>query len=277
MALVDLHCHLLPGVDDGSGSLVESLEMARGFCRDGVGVVACTPHFFPGVYNNSGPDIRSRVARLQDDLDAEGIPLRLVVGGDVHIAPDLVAKLKSGEALSLNDSRYVLVEPPHHILPPNMDGLFFDLLSAGYVPILTHPERMSWLEREYALVERLALSGVLMQITAGSILGSFGNRARDRSSRMLRDGMVHLVASDAHDMARRPPVMGEALAVLKEWVGEAEAMNLMSVRPKIILRDLSPGAAPAPLRRQSVRGGNASRGGDRVSVWSRIAGYFRAG
>ena len=142
----------------------QSLEMARMSVADGVTVIACTPHIFAGVYNNSGPDVRRRVDRLQSELDAAQIAVRLVSGGDVHVAPDLVAKLKSGEALSLNDSRYVLVEPPHHVLPPNIEGLFFDLLSAGYVPIVTHPERMSWIDRDYDRLMRLVRSGAWMQI-----------------------------------------------------------------------------------------------------------------
>src|SRR5277367_6599605 len=116
-ALIDLHCHLLSGIDDGAADLEESLEMARLSVAEGVSVIACTPHIFPGVYNNSGPDIRIRIDVLQSHLDEAGIECRLVCGGDLHVAPDLVAKLRSGEALSLNDSRYVLVEPPHHILP----------------------------------------------------------------------------------------------------------------------------------------------------------------
>ena len=130
-----------------------------------------------------------------------------------------MAKLKSGEALSLNDGRYVLVEPPHHILPPNIEGLFFNLLSAGYVPILTHPERMSWIEREYALVSWLVRSGVWMQITAAALLGDFGSRAKGWSLRMLREGLVQIVASDAHGAVRRPPRMAEALSALIPLVG----------------------------------------------------------
>ena len=129
--------------------------MARMSVADGVKVIACTPHIFPGVYDNTGSDIRRRVEGLQFELDAAGINCRLVPGCDAHITPDLVRQLKSGRVLTLSDSRYVLVEPPHHILPPNVDRLFFDLLAAGYVPILTHPERMSWVDRNEELLDRL--------------------------------------------------------------------------------------------------------------------------
>ena len=244
--------------------------MARLSVAEGVSIIACTPHIFPGVYNNTGPDIRIRIEALQSDLDEAGIDCRLVSGGDLHVAPDLVAKLRSGEALSLNDSRYVLVEPPHHILPPNIEGLFFNLLSAGYVPILTHPERMSWIEREYDLLVRLARSGVWMQITAGALLGDFGSRAKKWSLQLLREGLVHIVASDAHGVSKRPPRMGEALSALIELVGEDEALNLVQVRPKAIVSNQAPSVVSEP---SSFEPKNDE--GDRDSLWNRVSRYFR--
>ncbi len=268
--MIDLHCHLLPGIDDGSQDLEQSLEMARISAADGVSVTACTPHIFPGVYNNTGPDIRRRIAALQSELDAAGIPMRLVTGGDVHIAPDLVAKLKSGEALSLNDSRYVLIEPPHHVLPPRIEDLFFNLLSAGYVPVVTHPERMSWIDREYDMLVRLVRSGAWMQITAGALVGLFGSAPRKWSERMLREGMVHIVASDAHGPTRRPPRMGEAYAALISLVGQAEATNIVQNRPQAILQNLAPDAIPEP-----PVSGARDGGGRQGSVWDKMSRVFR--
>jgi protein-tyrosine phosphatase len=248
-SLIDLHCHLLPEVDDGAVDLKTSLAMARMSVADGVKVIACTPHILPGVYDNTGLDIRRRVQRLQLELDAAGINCRLVPGCDAHINPDLVSQLKSGRALTLNDSRYVLVEPPHHILPPNIDRLFFDLLAAGYVPVLTHPERMSWVDRNEELLNRLVLSGVWMQMTAGAIIGGFGEKVKRQAVKMLHRGMIHIVASDAHNTANRPPVMGEAFRALRDLVGLEEARNLVETRPAAILEDQAPAAVPAmPFR-----------------------------
>ena len=212
---------------------------------EGVEVIACTPHILPGVYDNSGPDIRRRVESLQSQLDAAGVECRLVVGCDAHIAPDLVSKLRSGHVLGINDSRYVLVEPPHHVLPPNVDRLFFDLLAAGYVPILTHPERMSWADQNEDLLYRLIQSGTWMQVTGGSILGGFGQRAKRRAEKMLSQGWVHIVASDAHDVTRRPPSMGQAFRALCDLVGFDEAENLTKIRPGAILENRAPKSAPA--------------------------------
>jgi protein-tyrosine phosphatase len=182
--------------------------------------------------------------QLQEELNAAHIECRLVVGSDAHMSPDLVDGLKSGRVLSLNDSRYVLVEPPHHLLPPNMDRFFFGLLAAGYVPILTHPERLSWTDANYELLQYLVHSGVWMQLTAASIVGRFGSRAMSRSRRLLLDGLVHIVATDAHDPVERPPLLSEAVSALRELMGSDETQNMIEARPAAILENCRPTAVP---------------------------------
>ena len=235
--MIDLHCHILPGIDDGAPDVTTSLAMARAFVKDGVSVVACTPHILPGLYNNAGPDIRAAVARLQQALDDEGLPLRLVAGADNHVTPNFVAELRSGHLLSIADTRYVLVEPPHHVAPPRLADLFFSILIAGYVPILTHPERLSWIETHYKTVLLLVQRGVWMQITAGSLLGSFGRGAKYWAERMLKEGCVHIIATDAHDVVRRPPNLAAGRDAAAKLVGETEAFNLVYARPEAILQN----------------------------------------
>ena len=244
--MIDLHCHILPGIDDGAADVAMSLKMAAAFVADGVQVVACTPHILPGLYHNTGPQIRQATAQLQETLDQHGIPLRLVTGADVHIVPDFVAGLKAGRLLSLADSRYVLVEPPHHVAPVRLDDLFFNLLVAGYVPILTHPERLTWLKAHYATVQKLVQAGVWIQITAGSLTGSFGRTALYWAERMLDEGAVHILATDAHDDQRRPPVLGKARALAAKRVGEREAEHLVLTRPAGILQNVVPSSLPMP-------------------------------
>ena len=129
-----------PGQDDGAGDFRTSLAMARAFADQGVVCVACTPHIMPGVYPNCGPQIRRAVTLMQQRLNEAGIRLKVVPGADNHIVPDFVAGLKEGRLLTLADSTYVLVEPPHHVAPARLEDLFFDICLAGYVPVLTHPK-----------------------------------------------------------------------------------------------------------------------------------------
>lgn len=245
--MIDLHCHILPGIDDGAGDLSVSLRMARVSVEQGVSVVACTPHILPGLYHNSGPAIRQATQRLQGVLDNEGIPLRLVIGADVHMTPDFVAGLRSGHLLSIADSRYVLVEPPHHTAPPQLEEFFFNMVVAGYVPILTHPERLSWVPSRFETVKRLIRSGVWMQITAGSFAGAFGRNALYWAERMLDEGCVHLVATDAHDAERRPPDLAAGRELVAKRVGAEEAQRLVLTRPMGVLKDQSPSSLPGPL------------------------------
>lgn len=244
--MIDLHCHLLPGIDDGAKDLDAALEMARMAVADGITIVACTPHILPGVYNNSGPSIIAATARLQHEIDQAGIPLQLVSGADVHIAPDLAARLGEGLALTINRSRYLLLEPPHHVLPPRMEDHVFGLQTAGYVPIITHPERLSWIENHYPLIRRLVYSGNLMQLTAGSLMGRFGRRPRYWAERMLDDGLCHLLATDAHNSKQRAPQMSDAREFVARRLGAEEATNLVLRRPQAILENANPVELPPP-------------------------------
>jgi protein-tyrosine phosphatase len=245
--VIDLHCHILPGIDDGASDLSVSLAMARAMVAQGVTDVACTPHILPGLYHNSGPAIREATQRLQELLDQEGISLRLVTGADVHMTPDFIAGLRSGRLLTIADSRYVLVEPPHHTAPPQLEDFFFNLVVAGYVPIVTHPERLSWVPSRYKIIKRLVQSGVWMQITAGSFAGAFGRNALYWAERMLDEGCVHLVATDAHDAERRRPDLAAGRDLVAKRVGPEEAQRLVLTRPMGILKDESPLSLPGPL------------------------------
>lgn len=244
--MIDLHCHLLPGIDDGAIDLDASLAMARAFVDQGVTHVACTPHILPGRYNNTGPEIREAIAALQQHLQQADIPLSLLTGADNHIDGAFVDKLKSGHLLSLADSRYVLVEPPHHIAPARLDSLFFDLLLAQYVPILTHPERLTWIEDKYDLMCTLQDRGVWMQITSGSLRGRFGRRAQYWSERMLDEGRVHLLATDAHDPVKRKPDLLKGKLHAERRVGAQEAEHLVVTRPLCIVSNNVPSSVPAP-------------------------------
>jgi protein-tyrosine phosphatase len=286
--VIDLHCHLLPGIDDGASDVAVSLAMARASVAQGVEVVACTPHILPGLYHNSGPAIREAIQRLQAILDEEGIPLRLATGADAHMTPDFIGGLRSGHLLSLADSRYVLVEPPHHTAPPQLEDFFFNLVVAGYVPILTHPERLSWVPSRYETIKKLVRSGVWMQITAASFTGAFGRNALYWAHRMLDEGCVHLIASDAHDAERRRPDLALGRDCVAKRVGAEEAQRLVMTRPMAVLQDHPPSSVPGPVEiadaesrsrpndaEQSGRRGKARADGDVATGLRGLSGRLR--
>ena len=251
--MIDLHCHLLCGLDDGASDLSVSLAMARMLVAGGVETVACTPHILPGLYHNDARTIRAGAERLRAELVQRDIKLEVVCGSDAHMTPDFVAKLKSGEILTLAESRYVLVEPPHHVAPIRLEQFFFEILIAGYVPVLTHPERLTWIDSRYATIKRLARSGVWIQITAGSLVGDFGRSARYWAERMLDDGLVHILASDAHDVTRRPPNLAMGWEAARKRVGDDEARHLVLTRPRGVLKNESPSSLPSPFHSPALK------------------------
>jgi protein-tyrosine phosphatase len=212
--------------------------MARMAVDDGIIAVACTPHILPGVYDNTALGIAEGVAKLREALDAAGIGLELVGGADTHMAPDLVPKLNNGAIPTLGGTRYFLFEPPFHVMPPRLLDFAFSLLAAGYVPILTHPERLSWIEHHYDVVERLEEAGVLMQITAQSLTGGFGRRPRYWADRMIEEDRVAIVCTDAHDTSKRPPKLSAARALIAERKGEETASDLVANTPLLILENV---------------------------------------
>jgi len=244
--MIDLHCHILPGIDDGAPNIETALDMARIAVADGIVISACTPHIYSGLYDNTATGIQQALEAFRTRLSEADIPLQLTYGADTHLAPDLVAGLRSGRIPSLHGTRYFLLEPPHHVAPPRLEEFVFALLTAGYVPVITHPERLTWIEDHYEIFCQLARQGAWLQVTAGSLTGRFGSAARYWGERLLDDGLVHILASDAHGVKQRPPTLSEGRQAAEQYVGAAEATRLVQTRPEGILADLEPSQLPAP-------------------------------
>lgn len=262
--MLDLHCHLLPGIDDGACDLDTALHMARIAVADGIRTIACTPHIYPGMYDNDAPGIRTAIAGLQSILDAEGIALELVEGADVHLEPGLGDAIRLDRVPTIAGSRYLLLEPPHHVAPPGLEQQVFALMAEGIVPVITHPERLRWIEEGYPVILRLVDQGAWMQVTAGALTGRHGRRPRYWAERMLAEGKVHLLATDAHDPRRRPPLLAEARDAAAREVGSDEALHLVQTRPAGIVADAPADALPPlPAARDA-----APRG----SFWQRLLG-----
>jgi protein-tyrosine phosphatase len=242
--MIDLHCHILPGIDDGAPDLTVSLAMARRAVADGIRVTACTPHIYPGLYENTRAGILAARDALQEALHREGIPLTLATGADTHLAPDLLEGLRCGRIPTLNDSRYLLLEPPHHVAPPRLEESLFHLMAAGVVPVVTHPERLTWIEDHYPIFERLVHAGAWMQVTAGSVTGRFGKRPKYWAEKMLDARLVHILATDSHHHEKRPPLLAEARDAVVPRVGETEARHMVETRPRGILADAAPDVLP---------------------------------
>jgi len=241
--MIDLHTHILPGLDHGAGDWGEALEMCRIAVADGIATIAATPHVSE-VFPNSPQRIEAAADELRQRLEDGGIPLTVVVGGDYHVRPDLAPD----NVLTLGgNGRYFLLEFPYQLVPPRADAFVKTLISRGLLPIVTHPERTASLQRDWRRLEPLVKEGALVQITAGSLLGEFGPAAAAAANRFLKQGWVHVLASDAHWALERAPRLAAARAEAARVVGEAAARALVETNPRSILegRDLQDTAAPA--------------------------------
>lgn len=247
--MIDLHSHILPGIDDGSKSLEMSLSMARIAVDDGIGIMACTPHIYPGLYLNNSAGITAARDALQASLDQHGIALQLTTGADVHLVPGLLEGLRAGTVPCLHNTRYLLLEPSHHVAPPRFAESVFQLVAAGYVPVITHPERLTWIEDNFQVFKDLTLQGAWIQVTAGALTGLFGPRVKYWGERFLGDGLTHILATDAHSSGGRIPVLSEAKAIAERMLGHEEAQLLVEGRPALLLDNALPSAVP-PLPAQ---------------------------
>jgi protein-tyrosine phosphatase len=247
--MIDLHCHMLPGIDDGSPDLSTSLAMARIAVDDGIETTACTPHIYPGLYENTAQGIAGALDAFRQALAEAQIPLNVTYGADIQLVPELLAGLRRGTHPTLNGSRYYLFEPPHHTVPARFQESIFDSLAAGYVPVITHPERLTWLDKaHYPWFVQAAKEGAWIQLTAGAVVGRFGSAARYWSEKMLDDGIVHILATDSHDPEHRPPVLSEGRDAAAARLGEEEAWRLVVDRPKAILSNADPASVwPVPM------------------------------
>jgi protein-tyrosine phosphatase len=218
---VDIHCHCLPGLDDGPAALEESLALCQAIAEDGITTVIASPHQL-GRYDrlNSANVIRSAVADLSAATAEQGIPLEILPGADVRIDERLLRLLERDDVLTVADAGYhMLLELPHELFVDPLPTI--DLLrERGIQPIMTHPERHSYLHGTIDWAADWIKHGAVLQVTAGSITGEFGSRAFEHAWQLIEADYVSLIATDAHDARRRPPRMSDAIQTLMLRSGE---------------------------------------------------------
>lgn len=248
---VDIHCHLLPGIDDGASDWETTLGMAQMAVADGTQVIIVTPHQLGNFAHNLGDDIRARTAELQQVLDEHGIALRVLPGGDVRIEDGMLEGLADGKVMSLGDlRRHVLLELPHELYFP-IEGVLASLLRQGITGILSHPERNRGLLREPDLLPGLVDGGCLMQVTAGSLMGTFGSGSQQLAEWMLSEGLVHFISTDAHGTKSRRPLMRRAYERVAELTDEQTANDLCCHLPALVARgEQVPGGRRAVVARR---------------------------
>ncbi|MBW2536093.1 MAG: capsular biosynthesis protein [Deltaproteobacteria bacterium] len=236
--MIDLHCHLLPAIDDGARDLDEALAMARMAVEGGITHAVMTPHVMPGTFDNDLSTIEAAVAQHRDVLGQAGIPLEIHVGGEVRIGPEILTLHAEGRIPYLGTwegEPVMLLELPHSHIPPGSDKLVDWLRQRGIRPLLAHPERNPDIARDPSRLGAFVDQGCLVQVTAGSLVNDFGEIFRDAAMAMLEAGWVTVLASDAHRADRRTPVIEPGRQVAARMVGEDASWRMVRDIPAAIL------------------------------------------
>ncbi|WP_223652955.1 tyrosine-protein phosphatase [Halopseudomonas nanhaiensis] len=232
--MIDLHSHLLPGVDDGPADLETALDMARIAVASGTTHLICTPHIHPGRYTNDAASIKTAWEAFARALRAARIPLRTGYAAEVRFGGEIMTAVGDGTLPFLGDwegRKALLLEFSHAEVPFGAERMTQWLLDQGIIPVLAHPERNKGLMRQPGKLKPFLQQGCLLQVTAGSIAGAFGERVKQLAHALLQEGVVNVIASDAHNVNRRPPDMRHGLRIASEIVGERRAKHLVLDTP----------------------------------------------
>lgn len=236
--MIDLHCHYLPGIDDGAQTLEESLELARAAVEAGITASVMTPHVHPGRYENTGSSIRKLCAAFQQVLTHKHIPLQIYVGGEVRISSEIMEMVENDEIPYLGELdgyRIVLLEFPHSHIVFGADKLVSWLLARRIRPLIAHPERNKDVMRSLDKIRPFVEMGALLQLTGASIIGQFGKPALQCARQIIEKDWATVVATDAHNLSHRPPNLDLAYQALVEIGGETYARNLTQDTPSRII------------------------------------------
>ena len=229
--MVDIHHHLLWGLDDGSKDIETSIAMARASAEDGVTHIVCTPHA-NGTYDFNPNVIAARRAELRERLEAEGVSINIGLGCDFHLSYDNIQEAKENPTkFSVNGLGYLMVELPDYGVPRAMNETFYELQLAGLTPILTHPERNPTIQNDLPRLAEWMRGGLLLQVTGDSVTGHMGKTAQRIALELLSKRWVHFLATDAHNLTSRPPRLSEAREVVSRKYGEAYAESLVTTNP----------------------------------------------
>lgn len=236
--MIDLHCHLLHGVDDGPSTLEESLELCRIAVADGITCAVVTPHIHPGRWENNRTSIHSACNHLQQALDEQGIPLQLGFAAEVRLTdriPDQVARDEIPFYGEVDGYKVMLLEFPHGHVIPGSQKLAGWLLDHGIRPMIAHPERNRQIMKDASQLQPFIDAGCWLQLTAGSVTGHFGERSQSIAHQLLENDAVMVLASDGHNARARPPALSQAFDNIARNYGRERALRLMLDTPTAIV------------------------------------------
>jgi protein-tyrosine phosphatase len=265
--MIDLHAHILSGLDDGAKTIEESIRMCWRSYDDGIRTIVATPHILPGIYPNGRSIILAKVRELNNAISQLGVgsspacrtgrefgvqndnalphprfdALRILPGADVHFSLDMLQLCENGEIVTVNDKgQYLMVEFDFQGIPYHAEDVLFRLMTMGIIPIITHPERNFEIGQRPQRYGEMIRRGCLGQVTAMSLTGGFGARVKRIAEKLLKNRLVHIIASDTHSVTERPPILSLAVREAGKMVGKEEAQKMVTEYPQAILEGKKP-------------------------------------
>ncbi|PLT31774.1 tyrosine-protein phosphatase [Peribacillus deserti] len=234
--MIDIHCHILPGVDDGPESNYKSIDLARLAVEQGIHTIVATPHHIPGSYSNTREEILRKVDNFNEQLKSEKVPLTVLPGQETRISGTLIEELDQGDILTLNDKlSSMLIEFPKDHVPKYTEKLFYDLQLKGISPIIVHPEQNLEILEDPEVLYQLIKKGAYAQVDAESVAGKLGRTAKRFTHDLIKAKQVQFIGSNARDMTKRSFKMNLALKEIKKSFGN-ETINMFMVNAEKVIK-----------------------------------------
>lgn len=235
--MIDFHTHILPNVDDGSKSVEETFELLKEAKEVGFDAIISTSHYMEEYYEVNSAEREVWIKAISENLDKQNINLKLYLGNEIYITENIIDLLETGKATTINNTNYVLFEFPLNTKPMNMYDIIYDMLQYKLIPVLAHPERYSFIQKEPEIVYDLIQKGVLMQSNYGSIIGQYGEKAQLIAKKFLENDMIHFLGSDVHKKNTIYPRIPQVLSELRIIIGEEKLKELTTINPKLVLEN----------------------------------------
>ncbi len=235
--MIDFHSHILPNVDDGSKSTEETFKLIQEARNAGFDGIISTSHYMESYYEVENKERQIWIDAISKKLEEQNLKIKLYLGNEIYITENIIELIEEGKASTINNTNYVLFEMPLNVKPMNLYDSIFEILKNKFVPILAHPERYSFVQKDPELIYDLMQKGVLMQSNYGSFIGQYGENAQIIAKALLKNDMIHFLGSDVHRKETIYPRIPQIIKYLKELVGEKNVNQLTIINPQIVLNN----------------------------------------
>ena len=235
--MIDFHTHILPNIDDGSRSIEETFNLIKEAKNVGFEAIISTSHYIEEYYETNAPEREVWINAIYENLQAKNIDINLYLGNEIYLSENIIKLLEEGKASTINDTSYVLFEMPLNAEPMNLYDVIYEMMQYKLVPILAHPERYSFVQKEPELIYDLIEKGVLMQANFGSILGIYGEKTQIIIRKFLESNMIHFLGTDVHRQNSIYPRVPEALEEITKIIGNEKMKELTEINPRLVLHN----------------------------------------